>query len=77
MLLNYPVMDDNVDSSRMDDVDLLELNPEEIKCCHIDMRWNEITLKNDWSSLDFRLASTWIWEDTCFLVRDLPVRILI
>ena len=35
------------------------------------------TLSFAWISLNFRLAKTCIWEDTCFLVRVFPVRSLI
>ena len=33
-----------------------------------------LTLIVCWKSFTFRLAKTWMWLDTCFLDRDLPVR---
>ena len=33
-----------------------------------------LTLNECWKSFTFRLAKTWMWLDTCFLDRDLPVR---
>jgi len=66
----------------MIDVGLLNLNPkknenEEEEENFDFVRLNWFTLNNDWSSFDFRLARTWICDETCFRVRDLPVRILI
>ena len=40
-------------------------------------KYNQHTLSFAWISLNFRLAKTCIWEDTCFLVRVFPVRSLI
>lgn len=59
-LLDHVVMDDNVDSSRMNDVALLNWNPREVhlSCSLFSFSMDGITLKNDCSSLDFRFART-------------------